>query len=213
VQIDGGWLPKIYAAITNNGTNGNNVFTGTNYFNASSNVWVGNFPTNQNLEVTQVGISNLLSATLGATNDDLNTNNTSSGGIGYVVNSEDTNSDGALASANNALGTPLLSAMSAASNGIGSYLTQTIPDGTEPDFTVSFPLAGVSFDANPVTKFPWFFMFTHLVMTWITLVVFVAGCITMIYDILHDYAAAQTGNVPNMGGGGGGGKGTPLTPI
>jgi hypothetical protein len=141
-----------------------------------------------------------------ATNDTLSN-------LTYSVSTSDTNSGAATTAAMTALGSPLTTLFTGSSNAVGSYLGQTIPAGSIPDFSISIPLAGVSLDLNPVTQFPWFFQFCYLATTWLVLVSFSAGIIKTIYDILHDYASAQTGHVPNMGGGGGGSGGTPLTPI
>lgn len=211
VNIDGQWLPQIYAAITNLNfpTNITAALQTTNgiTLNGSSNVFVQNWSTNYNQENTQIGISNLLAGTLGNTNDTLDTNDTSSP-LTYTVASSDTNSDAANAAASTALGQGFNTAVTSASNVISGYLSQTIPDGSEPDFTISIPMAGVSFDANPVTQFPWFFLFAHALMTWITLCAFATGVLKTVYDILQAYAAAQTGGVPNLTGGSGGTSGT-----
>jgi hypothetical protein len=198
--IDGQWLPQIYSAITNSHPTNQITLNDTNFPSSFSNY---------NLEVTQEGISNLLAGTLGLTNDDFDTNVYDSNTLTYSIAASDTNADAAASAAQSALGSDLISTMNNSTNGIVSYLSQTIPDGIEPDLTVTFPFANVTLDLNPVTRFPWFFLFTHALMTWLTIVSFVSGAIKMIYDILHDYAAAQTGHVPNMTGGSGGTGGTP----
>ncbi len=188
VLIDGQWLPKIYAAITNLSLSNSVAGANTNFLNL----------TNYALESTLEAITNLLaddgSNYLSYTNDTLSNDFT------YNIQASDTNAGAAATAANTELGSDLTGLMSGESNTVVGFFNQTIPGGSEPNFSITIPFAGVTMDFNPVTRFPWFFLFVHALVTWITILAFVAGSIRMLYKVLLMYAAAQTGHVPNMTG-------------
>ncbi len=141
------------------------------------------------------------------------TNDGSAGtNFSYIIESSDTNSDSAKTWALGVLGS-VVAAFDIARDGISS-LAQTVPSGSEPDMNVSWGSGTFAYtiDLNPVHKFPWAFVFSHALLSWILVVTFLRKVLETLFEILSDYASAQTGSVPNLqGGSGSSSTGRPMT--
>jgi hypothetical protein len=170
--------------------------TGLNLSNVS--LTISNFATESTLQ----GFTNLIAALLGATNFDYTTNYSDTN-ASYAVSGSDTNDVAAAAAASGQLST-VLGNFDTVNQQVGDGLNQTVPGGSEPNMNISWSAGNMAwtFDFNPVHQFPWAFTFSHAFLTWVLIVYFIKQILETLYQVIQDFAAAQTGGVPNLSAGG-----------
>lgn len=170
---------------------------GTNIYNGSSNVWVQNWPTNYNQEITQQGISNFLAMI--ASNTVPRTNN-------YDTNTSELAQENRMWSLIPATATNAPAALAAAQAAEGDYginqflseLNPVLPSDSPGDVNMTMDFCGQTIDLNPVHMFPQVANACYICTKIICLLLFLVEISRMFWELVRAKAATSSGGVPDL---------------